>query len=99
MAAEWVMLISADCHGGPKPADYGPWIEERYVGDLARYVAENRPLAGDRIRNRPGMQDRDRRVAFATDPAFRLAELEGQGFVGEVIFPDPSDDNEIPFTG
>ena len=54
------MLLSADCHGGPRPADYGPWIEARYREDLERYVAANRPLAGDRIRNRPGLQDRER---------------------------------------
>jgi predicted TIM-barrel fold metal-dependent hydrolase len=98
-SSDRLVMLSADCHGGPKPEDYRPWLEERYHDALARYVSANRPLAGDRIKHRPGLRDRERRIAFATDPAFRIGELEAQGFVGEVVFPDPSDDNEIVFTG
>jgi predicted TIM-barrel fold metal-dependent hydrolase len=43
--------------------------------------------------------DKDVRAMFATSLEKRLAALEADGFVGEVLFPDGSADNEIPFSG
>jgi predicted TIM-barrel fold metal-dependent hydrolase len=54
---------------------------------------------GDKVSAHRNVPDRDRRVAFATDLQFRIKELEAQGYVGEVIYPDEAADNEIPFTG
>jgi predicted TIM-barrel fold metal-dependent hydrolase len=43
------------------------------------------------------LRDYERRAVFATQLDTRLAAQEEDGFVGEVIFPDASSGNEIPF--
>ena len=46
---------------------------------------------------------RDRRLRYeysrSVNVTSRLDEMESQGVVGEVLFPDTSSDNEIPFSG
>ena len=41
----------------------------------------------------------EQRVEYATQLDKRIPALEADGFVGEVLFPDGSLDNEIPFSG
>jgi predicted TIM-barrel fold metal-dependent hydrolase len=43
--------------------------------------------------------DREERVRFSTQLESRLPDLEGEGIVGEVIFPDGTAENAVPFTG
>lgn len=73
------VVISADCHAGANVADYKPYLERRYHDDFdAWYATFENPyddLAGqDAARN----WDSDR----------RLREMEAEGVVAEVIFPN-----------
>jgi predicted TIM-barrel fold metal-dependent hydrolase len=72
-------VISADCHGGADIAAYRPYLEANYLDDFDAWAAsfENPydDVAGpDAARN----WDSDR----------RLAELEADGVVAEVLFPN-----------
>lgn len=73
------VVISADCHAGASVADYRPYLESRYHDDFDAWSAtfENPydDLAGqDAARN----WDSDRRVR----------EMEADGIVAEVLFPN-----------
>ena len=72
-------LVSSDCHAGASHETYRTYLEERYLDDFdawrAKYKNPFRDLQGsDRDRN----WNSDRRVA----------ELEADGIVGEVLFPN-----------
>jgi predicted TIM-barrel fold metal-dependent hydrolase len=72
-------LISADCHAGANHATYRGYLEERYVERFdewrGRYKNPFRDLQDDgRTRN--------------WDSARRTTDLEAEGVVGEVIFPN-----------
>jgi predicted TIM-barrel fold metal-dependent hydrolase len=73
------VVISADCHGGGNITDYRPYLanswHERFDAWSSTYEIPYADMAGpDGNRN----WDSDR----------RLAELEADGIVGEVIFPN-----------
>jgi predicted TIM-barrel fold metal-dependent hydrolase len=72
-------LISADCHGGAPIDGYRDYLESRYVDEFdawrAAYRNPFRDLQGDR---RNQNWDNDRRVR----------ELEEDGVVAEVVFPN-----------
>lgn len=72
-------VISADCHGGAQIYEYRPYLERRYLDEFdawARdYAVPFEDLMGDRASCN---WDHDR----------RLADLEADGIVGEVIFPN-----------
>lgn len=77
--AERYLIISADCHGGGDLTDYRPYLDARYRDEFDAWAAafENPyvDLTGvDGPRN--------------WDSARRLKELEDDGIVGEVIFPN-----------
>jgi predicted TIM-barrel fold metal-dependent hydrolase len=72
-------LISADCHAGANMATYRDYLESRYLDDFdawrGQYRNPFRDLQGDgRTRN--------------WDSARRNAELEADGVVGEIVFPN-----------
>lgn len=73
------LVISADCHGGAEISGYRPYLEARYVDEYdawaAAYQNPYEDLIGpDGSRN----WDSDR----------RLREMDGDGVVAEVIFPN-----------
>jgi predicted TIM-barrel fold metal-dependent hydrolase len=73
------VVISADCHGGANVAGYRPYLESRYHDDFDSWYAtfENPydDIAGtDAERN--------------WDSSRRLGELEADGVVAEVLFPN-----------
>jgi predicted TIM-barrel fold metal-dependent hydrolase len=73
------VVVSADCHGGANVADYRPYLESRYHDDFddwyADFVNPYDDIEGDAAdRN----WDSDR----------RLRELEADGIVAEVLFPN-----------
>ncbi|MGZ4677357.1 MAG: amidohydrolase family protein [Acidimicrobiia bacterium] len=73
------VVISADCHAGASVAGYKPYLESRYHDDFdAWYATFENPYddleGSDAARN----WDSDR----------RLAEMEADGVVGEVLFPN-----------
>jgi predicted TIM-barrel fold metal-dependent hydrolase len=72
-------VISADCHAGADVQGYRPYLESRWLEDFdawaAAYQVPYEDLIGDRgARN----WDSDR----------RLADLESDGIVAEVVFPN-----------
>lgn len=79
MAGEHYVVISADCHGGGNVGDYRPYLERRYHDDFDAWLAtfENPydDIAGD---------DAGRNW----DSSRRLRELEADGIVAEVLFPN-----------
>jgi predicted TIM-barrel fold metal-dependent hydrolase len=102
-----LMLFSTDCHAGLRTADYRQYLEQKYHDDLALYLeatekkrgAEGQAFSrvGDSATADAMRRDYERRAFFATRLDARLPVLEADGFVGEVLFPDASADNEIPF--
>ncbi len=73
------LVISSDCHAGANHATYREYLEAKYHEDFdawrAKYANPFRDLQGDgRTRN----WDNDRRVS----------ELEADGVVAEVVFPN-----------
>jgi len=72
-------VISADCHGGADIVGYRPYLEARHLDDFDAWRAgfEN-----------PYDDLRDAGASRNWDSARRLAELEADGVVGEVIFPN-----------
>jgi predicted TIM-barrel fold metal-dependent hydrolase len=73
------LLISADCHGGGGLLDYRPYLPSRYHDEFdawaATYEIPYEDLKGP---------DADRNW----DNGRRLAELESEGIVAEVVFPN-----------
>jgi predicted TIM-barrel fold metal-dependent hydrolase len=72
-------IISADCHGGGSPDQYRDYLEAAYVDEFdawrGKYRNPFRDLQGDsRTRN--------------WDDARRWSDLEADGQVGEVLFPN-----------
>jgi predicted TIM-barrel fold metal-dependent hydrolase len=73
------VVISADCHGGGNVADYRPYLESRYLDEFDSWLAtfEN-PF--DDLEGDAGGRN--------WDSARRLRELEADGVVAEVLFPN-----------
>lgn len=73
------VVISADCHGGGNVPDYRPYLEARYHDDFDEWFADfENPF--DDITG----ADADRNW----DSTRRLREMEADGIVAEVIFPN-----------
>jgi predicted TIM-barrel fold metal-dependent hydrolase len=81
-----LMFISADGHVTASRADYRPFVATKFLGEFDAWVAacEGRP---EWINGAPGL---DPDVQWDSDK--RLADLEKEGVVGEVLFP-----NGMPF--
>jgi predicted TIM-barrel fold metal-dependent hydrolase len=101
MEKDRVLIMSGDCHAGMRTKHYRDYLESRYHEEFDRYMAETHAALGEILEKSILKDMTEDRVAFATnmDPERRIKELEADGVVGEVIFPDGSGDNEIPFTG
>src|SRR4051812_24629458 len=78
-AAGNYVVISADCHGGGDIRGYRPYLEARYHDDFDAWEAtfEN-PF--DDVAGEDGSRN--------WDSARRLQELEADGIVAEVVFPN-----------
>jgi predicted TIM-barrel fold metal-dependent hydrolase len=72
-------VISADCHGGSDIAGYRPYLEARHLDEFDAWAAAFRNPYDDL---------RDAGASRNWDSDRRLAELEADGIVGEVIFPN-----------
>jgi len=72
-------VISADCHGGGSIADYRPYLASRWHDDFDAWAAEfDNPYSDVKGSDAARNWDSDR----------RLSELEADGVVAEVIFPN-----------
>jgi predicted TIM-barrel fold metal-dependent hydrolase len=79
MADERYTVISADCHGGGDIADYRPYLERRLLDEFDAWCADFANPYDD-------LRDADAYRNWDGDR--RLAELEADGVVAEVIFPN-----------
>ena len=72
-------VVSADCHGGGDVLDYRPYLESRWLEEFdawaKTYVVPYEDLAGDNGKRN-------------WDSARRMRDLEADGIVAEVIFPN-----------
>ena len=73
------IVISADCHAGADLLDYRPYLESRYHDDFDAWAASFVSPYGDLVR-----PDADRNW----DSTRRMRELEADGVVGEIIYPN-----------
>ena len=110
-AGERHVVISCDCHATGRPDDYTPYIEPAYRDRYEDFVtalrratearaeamAENRSLF-----SKEGTEEFEAMSAVAAggrdgewDSARRVKELEADGVVAEVVFPN----NGVPFGG
>jgi predicted TIM-barrel fold metal-dependent hydrolase len=72
-------VISADCHAGGAIHDYKPYLERRYHDEFDAWAASfQNPY--------PDLEGEG--ASRNWDSTRRLAELEADGIVGEVIFPN-----------
>ncbi|MBM3659007.1 MAG: amidohydrolase [Actinobacteria bacterium] len=93
-----LVLFSADCHAGPELDALGPYVDPRHAGDFADYLALTRAYDAEIAEMFAGRREaayeeihrvfieRDT-VPGLADPAEHLRDLEADGVVGDVIFP------------
>lgn len=100
-----MLLFSSDCHAGLKTEQYRDYLEAEYHSELDSFIADDvewrktlRAQRPDAPSTRNMAQDADRRKLFATDLASRLPALDDDGFAGEILFPDASAGNRMPFS-
>lgn len=100
------MVISADCHAGLPAPLYRPYLEKKYHDEFDRYIEKTAPGRGDtmkRLFSDDARSDFKEEAAEAGgiqglwDHSTRMKELEAEGIVAEVVFPDGTQDNEMPF--
>jgi predicted TIM-barrel fold metal-dependent hydrolase len=73
------LVISADCHAGADVAGYRPYLERRYLDDFDAWAASyENPYEDLTGPDGPRNWDSDR----------RLRDMDGDGIVAEVIFPN-----------
>jgi predicted TIM-barrel fold metal-dependent hydrolase len=98
---ERFVVISSDCHWGDSVEQYRPYMERKYLEDFDRYVAHQKAHAGEVIAaaasdkspedlRKMGFDDMDHRRHFShsNDNKLRIKDLESDGVVGEVVFPN-----------
>ncbi len=79
MTSDNYVVISADCHGGADVADYRPYLASRYHDDFDAWLSTFENPFDDNVGD-----DASRNW----DSARRLREMEADGVVAEVIFPN-----------
>ena len=110
-ASDRILLISADCHAGPLPDTIRSYVSpkhraafEAWHSDQAGMLARRAEHTGEAIYGDEAMADFQVEDAVnhggidgAWDSKRRLAELEQDGIVAEVIFPGGSFQTVSPF--
>ena len=101
-------FISSDCHAAPKMPDYRPYVAAAHRESFDDWLAESQRQAAEARRSRIGgnlfdedyIEEAEKNDAFAASHMdglwsheTRVNDLEADGVVAEVIFP-----NGIPFT-
>jgi predicted TIM-barrel fold metal-dependent hydrolase len=91
------MMISADSHAAMNPNDYATWLDPPYrdaAAQLIKYTKLIEGLTWDTVPDSHSLQAVDTRGALRRggkdglwNPSLRLAELEAEGFVAEILFP------------
>ena len=93
-----LVLFSADCHAGPQLGALGEYLEPRFAPDFSEYLALTQAYDAEVADLFAGRRDasyeeihqvfveRDA-VPGLSDPREHLRDLEADGVVGDVIFP------------
>lgn len=99
-----LMIISADCHAGGTPADYRELLEPRfrarYDEDLLQteHLAERTAqVTGFQHPSEVGDDDEDGPLTHAWNAERRQGQLDADGIVAEVLFPQPAGRAAPPF--
>lgn len=87
-------IISADCHAGLPTEQYRPYLDSRYHAALDDFLAERRAMLAARAE--AGMSYEEYEEEWTSqegysggwDAATRDKELDNDGVVGEIMFPD-----------
>jgi predicted TIM-barrel fold metal-dependent hydrolase len=90
------MVISADCHAGLPSSEYREWLDPEYRETFDAYLiaraAMEAELAEQGLRNQEFAEEWEHENAEGLQGGFdakrRDQELDADGIVGEVIFPD-----------
>ena len=102
-------VISADCHAGASFSQGGflQYVEPKYRSQLERQMEETERVNRERMAKLFAMEfmaEQDSTDSAkaggrsgAWDADRRIAELEADGIVADVIFPDGSQSNDAPF--
>ena len=102
-------VISADCHAGAASAEGGflAYVDPQYRERLRIQMDELAKLQAERLSKlfaQEFMAEQDATDAAskggrtgAWDPDRRIRELEADGIVADIIFPDGSQQNDAPF--
>ncbi|MHB8465652.1 MAG: amidohydrolase family protein, partial [Acidimicrobiales bacterium] len=111
MTSERHTVISCDCHAVGRPVDFEPYIDEAYRHAYQDFVAKQAAgraktaaaiEAGKSLFSKDGVESFEDQEAVADggrngewDSGRRLKELEADGVVAEVVFPNSG----VPFGG
>ena len=106
-ATKQILMISADCHAGPEQVVYRQYLENSVHEEYDAWVAEaevarvrKRSLFEDKFldkHNKGTGGEQGGAVTGAWDPEQRIRQLEDDGTVAEVIYPDSIVAGGVPF--
>jgi predicted TIM-barrel fold metal-dependent hydrolase len=99
--------MSSDNHAGASSAVYREYLESSFLPAYDEWIAAQagKMYGNERDPDQPkSMQEEDDRASFGMNLGERLAKLEEEGIVGEVLFSNPGagplhDDLGVPFAG
>ncbi len=100
-----IMMISADTHGGCPSEQYRDYLDPQYRDRFDGWLVQMKEMyqGGGGLFSEDSMEEFQResqggRIG-AWDNDRRIQELESDGVIGEIIFPDGSFNNAPPWTG
>jgi hypothetical protein len=103
MTSDPLMIISADCHIGPRLVeDLRPYCPQRLLDAFDEYVAatdrsEGRYVAESDVGAGALWQVRNQRTTGHHDPVARRRDLDFEGVAAEVLFHGSQNNQPIPF--
>ncbi len=86
--ADRYVVISADCHAGASLLEYKPYLSSRWHDEFDAWAATFANPYGDQFERPDGPRVSRRGVEVNWDSDARLADLEEDGIVAEVLFPN-----------
>lgn len=99
-----VLIVSADGHVGPQEEEYRPFLERRHHDVFDEYLRIRRPTTLADLNTPESLRRHEARwvetgkhVSMG-DPHRRIEVLEAEGAVAEILFPDRTRNDEIPFS-
>ena len=88
------MIISSDCHAGLPNEEYRPYLDPQFLDAFDAHLAEREAMReqfqimGNKQFEEEWFSENEEGLAGSWDAARRDKELDADGVVGEVIFPD-----------